>query len=93
MADGFDVVAVGIEDVAAVIVVVVPPDTGRAVVGSTRIERGRVEGVDELAALGAERDVQPSPGGLSVRFEEERRPSSVVLAESGRRSQNSIRRT
>jgi hypothetical protein len=86
VADGFDVVAVGIEDVAAVIVVVVPADPRRSVVGPTRLERGRVEGVDELAALGAERDVQPSTRGLSVRLEEERRPSSVVLAESGRRS-------
>ena len=51
VADGLDVVAVGIEDVAAVVVVVVPADAGRAVVGAAGLERGRMEGVDEIAAL------------------------------------------
>jgi len=87
--DGLDVVAVRIEDVAAVIVVVVPANAGCSVVGSARLECGRVEGVDELAALGAERDVDPSACGLAVRLDEERRPASVLLAEPAAAPENS----
>src|SRR5581483_787439 len=39
MAYGFDVVAVRVEDITAVVVGVVPPDAGLAVVGPTCLER------------------------------------------------------
>src|SRR5262245_55694380 len=59
VADGFDVVAVGVEHEGAVVVlVVVRPQPGRAVVGGAGAERGRVEGVDLRARVGLEAHVQ-----------------------------------
>lgn len=86
VADGFDVVAVGIEHVAAVVVGVVPPQAGCAVVGSARVERRGVEGVHLRPAPGPQRDVEPALRRLPVRLDEERRPFCAFPAESGRRS-------
>ena len=58
VADGLDVVAVGVEDEGAVVVGVVHgADAGRAVVLAAGGDRGLVEGVDLRAVLGAEGDV------------------------------------
>jgi hypothetical protein len=48
VADGLDVVAVGVEDECPVITrVVLLPQTGRAVVLAAGCQRGRVEGIDQ----------------------------------------------
>lgn len=58
MADGLDVVAVGIGDERAVVVlVVVRAHAGRAVVLAIGSDRGDVERLDLGASLGAKRDV------------------------------------
>src|SRR5213078_1782679 len=62
VADGLDVVAVGIEAVAAVVVGVVDrAQAGRAIVDPACLDGCRVEGVHLRAALGAQRNVQPAP--------------------------------
>src|SRR6266516_6451716 len=85
MADGLDVVAVGIKDVAAVVVGVVPAQAGCAVVGAACLDRCGVEGVHLRAALGLQRDVKPPPHWLPVGLDEERRSSSIILAEASGR--------
>ena len=61
MADRFDVVAVGVEDVGGVVArVVLSTDPWRAVVASTEGECVRVEPLDGLAIGAGERDVRPS---------------------------------
>ena len=63
VADGLDVVAVGVEHVGAVVVGVVDlADPGRAVVGPAGGERGGVERVDGRAIGGRERDVHVRGG-------------------------------
>src|SRR5207245_5444337 len=86
MADGLDVVAVGIEDVAAVVVGVVPAQAGCAVVGAACLDRCGVEGVHLRAALGLQRNVKPPAHRLPVGLDEERRSASIILAEPSRRS-------
>jgi hypothetical protein len=86
VADGLDVVAVGIEDVAAVVVGVVPAQARCAVVGAACLDGCGVEGVHVRAALGLQRDVKPPLHRLPVGFDEERRSSSINLAEPSGRS-------
>ena len=58
MADGFDVVAVGIEDERTVIVgVIVRPNAGRAIVTAAGGERRRMESVDPLPAVTSKSDM------------------------------------
>ena len=59
MADGLDVVAVGVEHVGAVVGRVVDlADAGGAVVGAAGLEGGGVEGVDRRAIGRREGDVE-----------------------------------
>ncbi len=81
MTHRLDVVAVGIEDVGAVVVGVVPAQSGCAVVGRACLERRRVERVDLCPAFRFERDVKASAHRLAGGFEEERRATAVLLAE------------
>jgi hypothetical protein len=65
VADRLDVVAVGVEDVRAVVVRVVDRSLPRrTVVGGACFERGGVEPVDALTVVGAKGDVQSSRTGL-----------------------------
>lgn len=58
MADGFDVVAVGIEDERTVIVgVIVRPNAGRAIVTAAGGERRPMESVDPLPAVTSKSDM------------------------------------
>src|SRR4051812_24064445 len=85
VADGLDVVAVEIEDIAAVVVGVVPPQPGCAVVGASCLDGGCMEGVDLRPTLGSQRDVKPPPHRLPFGLDEERRSFSIILAEPGGR--------
>src|SRR5581483_9806685 len=67
MADGLDVVPVGVVDEGAVIVrVVVLADSGSAVVDPVRREGSLVEGVDRRAVGRGEGDVRPGSVGLAL---------------------------
>src|SRR5690242_5654617 len=58
MADGFDVVTVGVEYEGAVVVrMIVGTDSGRAVVATACGDRRLVERIDRSAGAGLERDV------------------------------------
>src|SRR4051812_40821760 len=71
--DGFDVVAVGIQDERAVIVrVVVLPYARFAVVGSARGDRSRVERVDRRTVAACECDMGPGADRLTLRDPERR---------------------
>ena len=64
--DGLDVVAVGVEDEGAVVVlVVVRAQAGLAVVGPARGERGGVEGLDLVLGVDAEGEVAARRRGLA----------------------------
>ena len=77
MTHGLDVVALGIEDISAVVVRVVDVAHSRCtVVDSACLERRDIERVDGLTVLRPERDVEPALDGPPSRFEpEERLPS------------------
>jgi hypothetical protein len=92
MANGLDVVAVWVENVAAVVVGVVPAQPGRAVVRPARRDRCGMEGVDLRTRLGAEGDVKPALYGFSVgpMKKDGRVPSS--LPNPAAASENSISR-
>jgi len=67
VADGLDVVAVGVEDEGAVVAGVVERARARsAVVGATGGERGGVEGVDRVAIAGGEGDVDAGIGDITT---------------------------
>src|ERR1700746_449475 len=66
MADGLDIVAVGVADEGAVIVLVIMrPQARRAVVAPTRRDRRLVEGIDGGAVLGMESDMGRGSGRLA----------------------------
>ena len=92
MTDGLDVVAVRIEDVAAVVVGVLGrSNAGRAVVDPTCLDSCGVEGVHVCAAFSAQCNVKPPPHVLPVGLEEERRSSCTLLAEPAAAPENSMR--
>src|SRR6185437_15795754 len=64
VADGLDVVAVGVEHERAVVVLVVPAHTRRAVVRAAGGETRGVERVDGRPVLGREREVYSGRVGL-----------------------------
>src|SRR4051812_36329706 len=64
VADGLDVVSVGVEHEGAVIVLVIPAKAGRAVVGSAGGEASRMKCVDGRTILGSERKM----GARTVRL-------------------------
>jgi hypothetical protein len=67
VADGLDVVAVGVEDEGAVVGGVVDRTrAGRAVVGAPGGECGGVEGVDGVAVAGGEGDVGVADDGAAA---------------------------
>ncbi len=83
--DGFDVVAVGVEHERGVVVlVIVRPQAGRAVVDATRRQGRRVEGLHLGAILRREGDMQPSGERLAGADPEVRpvgaEPGVAVLA-------------
>jgi hypothetical protein len=81
MANGFDVVSVGIENEGAVVVLmVVGPWAGPAVVAAARAHRGAVKGVDFGARLRGKRDMRTALPPVSRADPEER---LIVLAEAG----------
>jgi hypothetical protein len=64
VADGLDIVAVGVEDEGAVVAGVVDRAWARgAVVGAAGGKGGGVEGVDQLGRASAEGDVGAADGG------------------------------
>ena len=69
MADGLDLVAVGVADVGTVVIrMVVRPEAGRAFVGPAVRERRGVKRVDRGARVDLERgvDAVPRPGVLAI---------------------------
>src|SRR5207253_4036000 len=84
VADGFDVVAIGIEYVAAVVVGVVPTQAGRAVVGAAGLDCRGVEGVHVRPALGPQRDLEAPAHRIPLGLGEEGRSSSVISAKTRR---------
>jgi hypothetical protein len=87
MANSLDIVPVGIEDVRAVVVLVVLGAKARfAVVDAAGGEGGAVEVVDLLAVLGAKGDVDPWLGGradadVEIGFERVRPAEGKATAE------------
>ena len=79
MADGLDVVAVGVEDEGAVIGGVVErAGAGGAVIGAAGGEGGGVEGVDLLGAANAEGDVGAAGGGAAAGIDPEEGLGAVL---------------
>ena len=67
MADGFDIIAVGIEDEGPVIIgMIMRPEAGRAVVGAAGGKARCVEGVDQSARLDGEGDMGPLSNSFVV---------------------------
>jgi hypothetical protein len=67
VADGFDVVAVGVEHIGAVVVGVVDrSDAGRTVVSPAGLDRCRMEGIYLRVRLGSQRNVKSTPHRLAV---------------------------
>src|ERR1041385_6305295 len=85
VADGLDVVAVGIEDVGPVVVGVVPTQAGCAVVGPACLDRRGVKGVHLRPILRTQRDVEPPAYRLPFGFDEERGPGRIDPPVAGRR--------
>ena len=68
MADGFDIVAVGVDDESAVVVgVIVQSQARRTVVARARGQRGRMERVDGGAIGRGEGQMQAMARGLAAR--------------------------
>ena len=75
----FDAVAVRVAQERAVVVLsVLRPRTGRAVVGVAGLDAGAVEGVDELVRRRVERDVEVPRDGLTVGGDREIAPIDVL---------------
>src|SRR5437868_6434235 len=72
MTDRLDVVAVGVEDERTVIVLVIPAEAWRAVVGAAGGEAGSVERVDGRPFVAGERDVGARPVRLALVEPEQR---------------------
>src|SRR5215475_4930568 len=67
MADGLDVVAVGVEHEGAVVIgVIVRSQPRRAVVFAAGLERCRIKGINGIAILGREGEVHASFDGLAA---------------------------
>lgn len=84
MTDGFDVVAIGIQDVGAVVVGVT--DLAHAwttVVRPARGDGGRMKGVNPLAAGGLQGDMESAVYRLALSLNPEGRPLSDSDSEAG----------
>src|SRR5579864_1031652 len=66
MANRLDIVTVGVEDEGTVVVLVIPAEPRRAVVGATGREPRRVERVDGRAVVAGECDMRSRPVRLSL---------------------------
>src|SRR5579871_1742385 len=87
VADGLDVVAIGVEDERAVVILVIPAQSRRAVVRSACGDRGGVERVDGGAVDCRERHVHSRRVGLALVDPERRallaQPAHAVLGPVG----------